>query len=79
MHTPVLKLLLEALVVAVMFVVLGAIVHVIAMRAFEGKAMTDHKLLAAQAAITAAIFHVLCEYTRINEWYCQNRPKVTKK
>lgn len=75
MYTPVGKLALEALVVAIGFVVIGAIIHMIAMKFFKGKAMTDHRLLASQAAITAALFHVICEYTKVNEWYCKQRKK----
>lgn len=75
MYTSFGKLMLEALVVAIMFVVLGALIHLAAMKLFKDKAMKNHGLLAAQAALTAAIFHVLCEYTHINSWYCKNRLK----
>lgn len=67
------KLLIEALVVAVVFVILGAIIHIIFMQIFESKAMTNHYLLATQAALTAALFHILFEFTNINSWYCKNR------
>ena len=73
MYTPFAKLMLEAVVVAIMFVVLGALVHLAAMKLFKDKAMKDHTLLASQAALTAAIFHIICEYTHINSWYCKNR------
>lgn len=71
--TPPGRLALEALVVALGLVVLFFAVHVVFMRFAGDRAMTDHGLLAAQLAISGAAFHVLCEYSRINEWYCAQR------
>ena len=73
--TPFGRLLLEAAAVAVGFVVLFFAVHVPTMHFFGAAAMTNHGLLAAQAAIAAALFHVLFEYSGLNAWYCRQRPK----
>ena len=72
-HFP--RLLLEALVVAVGMVVVFYVVHFAFMKAFRQAAMTHHGLLALQIAIAAALFHVIFEYTGLNEWYCVNRPR----
>lgn len=71
--TPFGRLLVEAVVVAIGLVLLFFLVHALFMRFFAERAMTDHALLAAQVAITGALFHVGCEYTGINEWYCRSR------
>lgn len=69
------KLIAEALVLAVAFVVVFFAIHAAFMAVWKEKAMTNHALLAGQVAIAAASFHVLCEYTGINGWYCDNRPE----
>jgi len=74
MYTSLPRLLIEAIIVAVAFVILATIIHVIAMKFVKEKAMTDHKLLAIQAATTSALFHIISEYTHLNSWYCKNRP-----
>ena len=73
-YTPPERLAIEALVVALGLVVLYFAVHLAFMRLVGDRAMTDHGLIAAQLAITGAAFHVLCEYSGINEWYCTQRP-----
>ena len=71
--TPVGKLLLEALVVAVVFTVLFFVVHIIAMALLHESAMTNHLLLAAQVALTAFLGLIALEYTGLNGWYCKHR------
>lgn len=67
------KLLVEAAVVAVAFLVLFFAIHAVAMHFFKERAMKDHGLLAAQVALAAAGFHVIAEYTSLNAWYCRQR------
>ena len=71
--TPPLRLLGEALVVGIAFVFIGALVHAVAMRCFGARAMTSHALLAAQAGLAAALFHVIAEYSHLNAMYCRHR------
>jgi hypothetical protein len=66
-------LMMEASVIAGVFVVLGSLVHIISMGIFKEKAMSSHTLLALQAAITAASFHIICELTNVNAMYCKKR------
>lgn len=74
-YTPVGRLLTEALAVGLTFVIIFLIVHAAAMAVYKSKAMSSHTLLAVQAALAAALFHIVCEYTGINEWYCKGRIK----
>ena len=69
----VLKVFIEALVLAVTFVMLFAVTHAITMKMYGDLAMTNHRLLFAQVGIAAGLFHVLCEWFGVNGWYCQNR------
>ena len=68
------RLLIEALAVAVGLVIIFFAVHLIFMYFHTSKAMTNHVLLALQVAISGALFHVVCEYSGLNEWYCTQRP-----
>lgn len=72
-YTPLGRLMLEALVLAAAFAVLFLAVHAGAMALAGRAAMTHHGLLVAQAALSAALFHVGCEYAGVNAWYCKNR------
>lgn len=72
-YTPFGRLMLEAFVIAVTFVVVFFAVHAAAMSAFGAKAMTNHGLLAGQVALAAALFHIAFEYTGLNAWYCSQR------
>lgn len=69
------RLLVEALVISAGMVVLFFAVHVPTMRMYDG-AMSSHAALAAQVAVAAALFHVLCEYTGLNARYCRERRTV---
>ena len=46
--------------------------HAAAMGVFGDKAMS-HLWLAAQVFVAGALFHVLCELTGLNRWYCRDR------
>ena len=63
----------EALLVGIGFVILFFIVHWIAMKCVGEKAMMNHLYLATQVFIAGAFFHIVCECTGMNEWYCSNR------
>lgn len=69
------RLAMEALAVAVSFLVVFFAVHLIFMHFAKERAMTDHGLLALQIAVSAALFHVVCEYTGVNAYYCTHRPE----
>ena len=73
MVTPFGRLLAEALAVGVGLVTLFLGVHLVFMRVFLERAMTNHSLLAVQVGLSGALFHVLSEYVGLNEWYCQRR------
>ena len=67
------QLMKEAIVVGAFLVILFFIVHYVAMKMYGDKAMTDHIILAVQLFIAGFVFHVGCEYTGVNHWYCSNR------
>ena len=67
------KVLFEALVIGLTFVLIFALVHMISMKLFGDSAMTNHGLLFAQVGLAAGFFHLLCEWVGLNEWYCQQR------
>ena len=61
------RLLVEALVVAVGLVVLFYALH-------AAVALTGWRPgLALELAVTGAVFHVACEYSGVNRWYCEHR------
>ncbi len=66
-------LTIEAVIVAIVLVLIFFLVHVGFMLRFSQAAMTDHGLLAAQVAIAGAAFHILFELTGLNAWYCLRR------
>lgn len=72
--TPLPRLLLEAVVVAAVFVVIFFAVHIASMCVWHDEAMRNHWLLGAQVAVSAALFHVLFEVTGLNAWYCRHYP-----
>lgn len=72
MRTPLPRLLIEAVVVATAFVAISSLVHAACMWCAPTKAMS-HPSLAAQAAVAAFLFHIACEYSGVNEWYCNAR------
>ena len=58
------KLIIEALVVAVIVVIIGCVVsHLL------GKNCDKHLILVL--FLTGIITHLLCEYTGVNKWYCK--------
>ena len=67
------RLLVEAIVVAISFLVIFAVVHWIAMLLVNEKAMTNHVYLGFQVAFAAGLFHICCEIVGVNGWYCENR------
>ena len=72
-YTPVGRLLLEALVVGLAFLLLFLVVRGL-VGVFAKDANTNNYVLVAEVVGAAALFHVLCEYTGINQWYCKHRP-----
>lgn len=72
--TPIGRLLIEALVVGITFLVLFAVVRSGTRLMFRDKGANSNFALALEVAFTAALFHIVCEYTGLNEWYCRNRP-----
>lgn len=67
------RLLVEAIVVAISFLVIFAVVHWISMLLVNEKAMTNHVYLGFQVAFAAGLFHICCEIVGVNGWYCENR------
>lgn len=63
---------LEAIVIGIAFVLLFFIVHWIAMKFVGEGAMMNHLYLAIQVFTTAAVLHLICEFTGANEWYRNN-------
>ena len=74
--TPLPRLAIEALVIAVSFAIVIGIVHVISMQVFDDA--MNHIALVSQAALSAALLHIGFEYTGLNEWYCKQRDKRVK-
>ena len=68
------QLMKEAIVVGVFLVILFFYSALSSNEDMYGdKAMTVHIILAVQLFIAGFIFHVICEYTGVNHWYCSNR------
>ena len=67
---------LEAIVIGAAFVISFFMIHWVAMKFVGEAAMMNHAYLAVQVFITAALFHIVCEYTGLNAWYCDNRNKI---
>ena len=74
MLTPLPRLIVESLAVAVGMIVIFFGMHTVCMTLFGDAAMTNHGLLLAQVAAASATFHIACEYAGINDWYCAHRP-----
>jgi hypothetical protein len=71
------NVLLEALVVGVVLVVLGMILHLISMK-FMKHDMNDNLTLAVHFFVIGFIFHLLCEVTNVNKWYCKHGQACSK-
>lgn len=66
------RVAMEAAVIGVAFVVIFFALHAASMSVLgKARAMT-HGSLAIQIAVAAALFHIVCEYSGLNRWYCQN-------
>ena len=69
-----LRLLAEAVAVGIGLLVLAFAVHAAFARAVgPRRARTDAGLVAAQVGVAGGLFHVLCEVTGINGWFCAQR------
>ena len=73
MATKLAKLLIEALVVAIGLLVLFSLIHGGATILLGNAATTNRWYLSLQIAIAASSFHVACEFTGVNAWYCKQR------
>ena len=49
--------------VALVFLVIFALVHILAMQVVGNEAMTNHSYLAAQAFVAGLVFYVACKYS----------------
>ena len=73
-YTPFGRLILEALVVAISFLVLFFVVRVAAKSVLRLKGGENSNVaLAGEVAVAAGLFHIVCEYTGLNKWYCDHR------
>ena len=69
------QLLNEMLVVGLGFGVLGLIVSTAFMYATPGFSLRKYRFwwqVFLSYAIAGALFHLICEATNINAWYCKN-------
>lgn len=73
-YTPLMRLVVEAFVVGIsvtfLFYLISSSITSITGRDHWRSVDTDEVHLLMEIAITGALFHVLCEYTDINRWYC---------
>lgn len=67
------RLLLEASVVGAGLVVLYMVVYLLTMLLTKDSTL-KFGVLMVQLFVAGFAFHVICEYTNVNEWYCVNRP-----
>lgn len=67
------RLATEAAVIAAAFAVLFYVVHMLAARMTSRARSLEQGALAVQVAAAAAMFHVACEYSGLNAWYCRER------
>ena len=72
------RLLIEMVVVGLGLVAVAAPLHALAMfpSVLGSKSMTSHVWLAAQVAVAGALFHLVCEVSGVNDWYCRDRSLV---
>lgn len=73
MATSLSKLLIEALAIAAAFLVLFSVLHTVAVSLLGTAATTNRWYLALQVAISASAFHIACELSGVNAWYCKQR------
>jgi len=77
--TSFIRLVAEALVVGVAFLVLFFAIHVPAMAVWKDDAMMSHKLLALQVFVAAVIGHLIFEATGANAGFCAGRDASSKR
>lgn len=63
------NLLYETIFVGLFFSILASLIHYISMILFKEDAM-KHTHLLAQSFVTASLFHILSEYSDLNNYYC---------
>ena len=72
------QLLIEAFVVGVMTVCIGSLVGFVIGKAFSNnlpkicKEWNKNHIMEICLFLTGFLIHLLCEFSGINKWYCQN-------
>ena len=72
------KLFVEASVVGIATVIIGSIVGFILGKCFSTnlpkicKSWNKNHIMEVSLFLTGFLLHIICEYTKINKWYCKN-------
>ena len=66
------NLLKEALVVGLIFLVVGVALHHLSVVMWRPHNLNDMKIYAVHLVGTAVIAHILLELSGLNKWYCKN-------
>lgn len=61
----------EAVAVGVMTLIIGVVVHAVSMKLKEHD-MNDMTIYAIHLFVIGILVHLICQYTGINKWYCNN-------
>jgi hypothetical protein len=61
----------EAVAVGLIAMIIGMLIHVV-FNYFMPHDMNNKITLAVHFLIVGIVFHILCEVTGINKWYCKN-------
>lgn len=66
------ELVMEAVKLALVFVVVGVALHFASVKAMGPHNLNDMKMYAIHLGATAVVAHILLEAQGVNKWYCKN-------
>jgi hypothetical protein len=63
---------MEALKLALVFIVVGVVLHFVSLKVMGSHNLNDMKMYAVHLGATAVVAHLLLEAQGVNKWYCKN-------